>query len=217
MAISFASGPGRSMEKFRARRKSGSGTQRRWSTSSRCMIAICPAGPPKLMKPSFSQNRNASAKLTPDTPSGVGGVDSCVAGDWPGSGTDGRPLTIVDVLVDRGPAAAGEKDVQHLPTRVEGSCVCAFLRQHSLVDHHASTVDHVYDAGLPDRDVQALPRSVEPDGVRFTADRHALHLLVTREIDHDEHARVAGDERTIRTPIEIKAVRTSRGHADLRC
>src|SRR5262245_33635831 len=27
------------------------------------MIAICPAGPPKLMKPSFSQKRNASAKL----------------------------------------------------------------------------------------------------------------------------------------------------------
>jgi hypothetical protein len=28
------------------------------------MIAICPAGPPKLMKPSLSQKRNASAKLT---------------------------------------------------------------------------------------------------------------------------------------------------------
>jgi len=27
------------------------------------MIAICPAGPPKLMKPSFSQKRSASAKL----------------------------------------------------------------------------------------------------------------------------------------------------------
>jgi hypothetical protein len=28
------------------------------------MIAICPAGPPKLMKPSRSQKRKASAKLT---------------------------------------------------------------------------------------------------------------------------------------------------------
>src|SRR5258705_12909531 len=28
------------------------------------MIAICPAGPPKLMKPSLSQKRNASAKET---------------------------------------------------------------------------------------------------------------------------------------------------------
>src|SRR2546430_14349477 len=27
------------------------------------MIAICPVGPPKLMKPSYSQKRNASAKL----------------------------------------------------------------------------------------------------------------------------------------------------------
>ena len=26
-------------------------------------MAICPAGPPKLMKPSFSQNRDASLKL----------------------------------------------------------------------------------------------------------------------------------------------------------
>ena len=27
------------------------------------MIAICPAGPPKLMNPSLSQNRNASRKV----------------------------------------------------------------------------------------------------------------------------------------------------------
>jgi hypothetical protein len=27
------------------------------------MIAICPAGPPKLIQPSFSQNRSASRKL----------------------------------------------------------------------------------------------------------------------------------------------------------
>jgi hypothetical protein len=27
------------------------------------MIEICPAGPPKLMNPSFSQNQNASRKL----------------------------------------------------------------------------------------------------------------------------------------------------------
>src|SRR5262249_3159855 len=34
------------------------------STRSRCMIAIWPAGPPKLMKPSFTQYRNASQKPT---------------------------------------------------------------------------------------------------------------------------------------------------------
>ncbi|MNF97498.1 hypothetical protein D3C84_803290 [compost metagenome] len=28
------------------------------------MIEICPAGPPKLMKPSFSQNQNACSRLT---------------------------------------------------------------------------------------------------------------------------------------------------------
>src|SRR5829696_4040380 len=39
-------------------------TQRFFSTSSRCIIAICPAGPPKLMKPSFTQNQNASQNPT---------------------------------------------------------------------------------------------------------------------------------------------------------
>jgi len=39
-------------------------TQRFLSTSSRCMIAIWPAGPPKLMKPSFTQNQKASQKPT---------------------------------------------------------------------------------------------------------------------------------------------------------
>src|SRR2546422_8491219 len=38
------------------------------------MIAICPVGPPKLMKPSFSQKRNASAKLT-----GAGGEAELIA------------------------------------------------------------------------------------------------------------------------------------------
>src|SRR5881394_1952179 len=53
------------MQKLSACRKRLSEIQRRRSTSSWCMIAICPVGPPKLMKPSFSQKRNACAKLTP--------------------------------------------------------------------------------------------------------------------------------------------------------
>src|SRR5687768_5527243 len=36
------------------------------------MIAICPAGPPKLMKPSLSQKRNASANETEGTAERVG-------------------------------------------------------------------------------------------------------------------------------------------------
>ena len=66
------------MQKLSACRNRRSPIQRRRSTSSSCMIAICPAGPPKLMKPSFSQNQNASrsvgrtvAEATPDV--------------WPGS------------------------------------------------------------------------------------------------------------------------------------
>jgi hypothetical protein len=54
-----ASGPGRAMQKLSAWRNRRSEIQLRRSTNSSCMIAICPAGPPKLMNPSFSQKRNA--------------------------------------------------------------------------------------------------------------------------------------------------------------
>src|SRR5258708_20776357 len=50
------------MQKLSACRKRFSEIQRRRSTSSWCMIAIWPVGPPKLMKPSFSQKRSASEK-----------------------------------------------------------------------------------------------------------------------------------------------------------
>ena len=50
--------------------------QRRRSTSSACMIAICPAGPPKLMKPNFSQKRKASRK---ETGAGRSGGEATVA------------------------------------------------------------------------------------------------------------------------------------------
>src|SRR5918992_65072 len=64
VATCWASGPGRSMQKLSVRRYCCSETQRLFSTSSRCMIAICPAGPPKLMNPSFTQNQNASQNPT---------------------------------------------------------------------------------------------------------------------------------------------------------
>src|SRR4051812_28837385 len=49
------------MQKLSAWRKRLSSIHFFSSTTTRCMIAICPAGPPKLMKPSFSQKRRASA------------------------------------------------------------------------------------------------------------------------------------------------------------
>src|SRR5918994_5693856 len=52
------------MQKLSVLRYWLSETQRLFSTSSRCMIAIWPAGPPKLMNPSFTQNQNASQKPT---------------------------------------------------------------------------------------------------------------------------------------------------------
>jgi hypothetical protein len=37
------------------------------------MIAICPAGPPKLIKPSFNQNQKACSRLTLGAGKGLGG------------------------------------------------------------------------------------------------------------------------------------------------
>ena len=54
------------MQKFRARRNWPSETHRFSSTSSRCIIEIWPAGPPKLMNPSLTQNRNACPNPTAD-------------------------------------------------------------------------------------------------------------------------------------------------------
>src|SRR5678815_5585522 len=51
------------MQKLSACRKRFSEIQRRRSTSSWCISAICPAGPPKLRKPSFSHQTRASPKL----------------------------------------------------------------------------------------------------------------------------------------------------------
>ena len=52
------------MQKLRACRNRGSETQRRRSTSSWCITAIGPAGPPKWVKPSFGQKANARRSLT---------------------------------------------------------------------------------------------------------------------------------------------------------
>ena len=52
------------MQKLSVLRYCFSETHRFFSTSSRCMMAIWPAGPPKFMNPSFTQNQNASQNPT---------------------------------------------------------------------------------------------------------------------------------------------------------
>src|SRR5215210_8914296 len=64
VATCCASGPGSSMQKFSVRRNCPSETQFFLSTNSLCMIAIWPAGPPKLINPSLTQNQKASQNLT---------------------------------------------------------------------------------------------------------------------------------------------------------
>src|SRR5882672_6772330 len=69
------------MQKLSACRNRASLIHLRLSTSSVCMIAIWPVGPPKLMKPSLSQKRRASRK--PGCAVGGGslftGADGCEA------------------------------------------------------------------------------------------------------------------------------------------
>src|ERR687889_1175373 len=64
VATCCASGPGSSMQKFNVRRYCPSETQCFLSTNSLCMIAIWPAGPPKLINPSLTQNQKASQNFT---------------------------------------------------------------------------------------------------------------------------------------------------------
>src|SRR5215216_3949842 len=52
------------MQKLSVLRYCFSETHRFFSTNSLCMMAICPAGPPKLIKPNFTQNQKASQKPT---------------------------------------------------------------------------------------------------------------------------------------------------------
>ena len=64
VASCCASGPGSSMHSRSAARNSSSPSQRLRSTTSRCRIAICPAGPPKPVAPMSSHVRAAAAQLT---------------------------------------------------------------------------------------------------------------------------------------------------------
>src|SRR5919199_3582963 len=118
MASSVASGPGSSIEKLSARRKSGSGTQRLSSMSSRCMIAIWPAGPPKLMKPSLTQKRNASPNETGTTTDGT-----TVAAGAEGGASSGtadlasQPLGTAADLVTQVLVELFGGEVPHLGTR----------------------------------------------------------------------------------------------------
>src|SRR3954453_20458616 len=51
------------MQKLSACRKRGSSIHFFSSTSMRCIMAIWPAGPPKLMQPILNQSRNASPNV----------------------------------------------------------------------------------------------------------------------------------------------------------
>ena len=84
------------MQKLSGCRKRPSEIQRRRSTSSSCMIAICPAGPPKLIIPSLSQKRRACASLgltvvaaTAGAPAGASIAASVVIGRSPGGAASG--------------------------------------------------------------------------------------------------------------------------------
>jgi hypothetical protein len=73
------------MQKLSACRNRFSEIQRRRSTSSSCMIAICPAGPPKLMHPSLNQKRNASRSVGNASPGAAARASTAASGAGAGS------------------------------------------------------------------------------------------------------------------------------------
>src|SRR5438477_931991 len=67
------------MQKFNAWRKRDWLIHFFFSTSSVCMIAIWPVGPPNEMNPSFTQNRNASPNVGADVGDVIAVAGTCKA------------------------------------------------------------------------------------------------------------------------------------------
>ena len=63
----MASGPGSSMQKLSAPRNLGSSSHFSSSTRTRCMSAICAAGPPKDSIPMRQNTANIRRQATPDS------------------------------------------------------------------------------------------------------------------------------------------------------
>jgi len=72
VASCWASGPGNKWQKFKAWRYCSSSIHLRSSTNSRCISAICPAGPPKLRQPIRVKTRTSSEN------SGTGNCDAII-------------------------------------------------------------------------------------------------------------------------------------------
>src|SRR5947207_2968850 len=69
------------MQKLSACRKRGSSIHFFSSTSMRCIMAIWPAGPPKLMQPILNQSRNASPNAGEGSaPAGTASVCTVISG-----------------------------------------------------------------------------------------------------------------------------------------
>src|SRR5437764_8037811 len=81
------------MQKLSACRNRRSEIHRRRSTSWSCMIAICPAGPPKLMQPSLSQNQKASSSLGFAPAAASSTASRSGVGAAVGAGSTGRRAT----------------------------------------------------------------------------------------------------------------------------
>src|SRR4051794_36903515 len=96
------------MQKFSACRKRGSSIHFFSSTSMRCIMAICPAGPPKLMQPILNQSRNASPKLgEAEMPAGMISVCAVIMPSRRLFGFLGRPV----VPLVRGVPRPGEQRI----------------------------------------------------------------------------------------------------------
>src|SRR5262245_66152661 len=101
------------------------------------MIAIWPAGPPKLMNPSFSQKREASVKLTRSAGSPSGTTTDA-------GGTTAECMSALgQFVVDRGTAAAREEHIEPLPIDIEGSGMGALLGPDPFGQSHRAAVDDV--------------------------------------------------------------------------
>src|SRR5262245_13139388 len=135
------------------------------------MIAICPAGPPKLMKPSFSQKRSASANL-------IDPVDASIALSPRVAAELGRSA----VLSCRESASRRGKKNISMPQEGQAGVPSAFDRD----DLHIDAVEALEGVGTDD-----LSRRPQLEGPPFVEQQRALRAdegvvgIVAREQDRD--------------------------------
>src|SRR6266851_10222989 len=120
------------------------------------------------------------------------------------------------LLVHRRLTPFGEEYIQPPTPAVESGRVGSFFGADLLNDSERAPVDDVDHTRSTNRNVQAINRRAIPDCIGLACDGYSPEHFVRGQIQNDDDAGVAGDERPIALSVEIEAVRTGWQRLDAR-